>query len=90
MDNFTTEIQDELINLFASSGWALFLEDAKANQTSINTLSGIKGEQDLGFKQGQLAVLQGILGYEDTIRTIAEEVKTEDEDTPGEPDEITL
>lgn len=73
MDNFTPDIRQALGDMFASDGWRIFVEDVTANLTNTNTLSGITGEQQLGHRQGQVAVLQSIISYEDTIRVIGEQ-----------------
>ena len=90
-DVFTPEVQDALVSMFSSEGWVYFIEDVQKNLNGINTLDGIRGEQQLGIMQGQLQVLRGILTYEDTIRTAINEREKpssqgEDVDLP----EITL
>jgi len=77
MDNFNIKVQKALEDMFASEGWRFFLEDVTANKNGINHLDGIEGDQMLGFRQGQVSILNSILAYEDAIRT-ASEVDTEE------------
>jgi len=78
MDKFTPEIQDALMNLFSSEGWHYFLEDVVANLESVNNLDGVQGEQALGFRQGQISTLRGVIAYEDTIKAATEEDDAEE------------
>jgi len=81
MDKFTPEIQDALMNLFSSEGWHYFLEDVVANLESVNNLDGIQGEQALGFRQGQISTLRGVISYEDTIKAAAEDASDDVEES---------
>lgn len=89
MDNFTPEIQDALFEMFASEGWQYFIEDAQRNLEGVNHLDSIIGEQQLGFRQGQVSTLKGLIGYEDTLRTAAQQY-TEDTATVTEQEDVTL
>lgn len=80
MDNFSTEIQDRLFELFATEGWKVFMEDVQQNLDGVNHLDNIVGEQQLGFRQGQVAVLRGIVQYEDAIRSAVNEDTLEAEE----------
>lgn len=72
MDNFNSEVQKALEDMFASEGWRYFLEDVTANKNGINHLDGIEGDQMLGFRQGQVSILNSVLAYEDAIRSASE------------------
>lgn len=76
--NFTPEIQQALVNMFATDGWKIFTSDVRDNHEIANSLVDIKDVHQLGFQQGQCAVLASIVNYEDTIRAISENVE-EDE-----------
>jgi hypothetical protein len=86
MDNkFTPEIQQALMDMFATEGWQYFLEDVAENLKGANTLDSITGEQSLGFRQGQVNTLRSVLAYEDTIRDAVDNEAEETDDY-----EITL
>lgn len=78
MDNFNPEVQRALEDMFASEGWRYFLEDVTANKNGVNHLDGIEGEQMLGFRQGQVSILNSVLAYEDAIRSASEAEGTDE------------
>lgn len=79
MSDLTSDIEDALFAMFSSEGWHYFLEDAKANLETANTLDDITGDQALGVRQGQVAVLRSIISYEDTIRHVIAEQRDADD-----------
>lgn len=88
--SLTDDIYDDLKTMFMSNGWNYFLEDVKENLKGVNTLSDIQGEQQLGMKQGQVAILQGIIKYEDTIDQVRQQtqIDAEQDDTGNEALEL--
>ncbi len=80
MNELTSEMVDALTEMFGSYGWQLFMEEATKNLENINTLDGVQGEQTLGFRQGQIAMLRSVLGYEDIIRTAVDQQEEEAEE----------
>lgn len=63
--------------LFEHDGWQNFLQDMALNLQAVQSCKGITGEQELGFRQGQVQVLEGVLNYESLIEATEAQI-TED------------
>ena len=71
--------------IFELEGWALFLDDMNTNLAAVSTVSGVTGLQELGTRQGQAQILEGILNYETLIEATENHIN-EDINAPEESD----
>jgi len=71
--------------LFEHAGWEQFRQDMANNLQAVSTIKGITGEQELGVRQGQVFVLEGILNYETLIEATEKQIN-EDINAPEESD----
>lgn len=55
------EYYEDRFTLFACQGWRDLLEDVTNIVNNIDSLSSVKDEADLKYKQGQLDILNWIL-----------------------------
>lgn len=72
-ERFSPEVQEALLTMFMSDGWRYFIEDVTSNLDGVNSLDNVVGEQQLGFRQGQVSALRGIVAYEDAIKSAVED-----------------
>ena len=68
MDNELQKYYETLLDLFAHSGWKLFVEDIQENADLLNDILTIKDEQGFWYRRGQLEAVSRILSYESTIK----------------------
>lgn len=58
---------EDYFEMFTLIGWEQFLEEIKKSK-ELFSIEGIEGEKNLYYVQGQLAVFNNILSFEDKIR----------------------
>jgi hypothetical protein len=63
-------------DLFIHPGWKDLMEDVQAMLKASNTLSGATPE-NLGFKQGEIAIMQWILSLQETTESTYKDLSNE-------------
>ena len=66
--------------MFMSAGWKQLQEDLLQNANVINSVEACKGNDDLHFRKGQLAIVGNIVNLEQQL-TLAEEQANEEPET---------
>lgn len=80
MAEITIEDQMEALNdMFQSAGWELFIEDMTVQLKGIDNVDGVKGEQQLGHRQGMCQILRGVIGYEEIAKQVHEQAGSDEE-----------
>lgn len=58
---------ENLLDLFTHPGWKEFIEDISPDMELFH-IRNVINEQDLKYKQGELATINRILSYEEAIK----------------------
>jgi chaperonin cofactor prefoldin len=66
-------------DLFRTDGWKQLVNELKDNAIALNSVEGVKDENDLYFKKGQIAVLANLVNLETTITNAFEEINSDAE-----------
>lgn len=83
-DEISFQDQAEVLkDMFQSAGWEIFMADMTAQLEAIDNADGIKGEQALGHRQGQVQILRGVVNYEKIVDQVLaqNEQDSSDEET---------
>jgi len=68
---------ENYFDLFLTDGWKQFIEDLADSANSFD-VRNIKTEADLKYVQGQLMVLDRMIGFADSMRTAYDDIKAEE------------
>ena len=64
---------ESLVDMFATDGWKMFIEDVTANRETLADVYTINDGNQLFFRRGQLETVDRIINFETTIRNAFEE-----------------
>jgi len=65
---------EETFNTMSTKGWAFLIEDFEEIKVSLNNLSTVNDTQTLFYRQGQLDIIELILGRKATCEKVYEEL----------------
>jgi len=68
---------EETFNTMSTEGWKYLLEDLEEIKVSLNNLSTVNDTQTLFYRQGQLDIIELILGRKATCEKVFEELEDE-------------
>jgi len=68
---------EETFNTMSTKGWAFLIEDFEEIKVSLNNLSTVNDTQTLFYRQGQLDIIELILGRKATCEKVYEELEDE-------------
>ena len=68
---------EETFNTMSTEGWKYLLEDLEEIKVSLNNLSTVNDTQTLFYRQGQLDIIELILGRKATCEKVFEELQDE-------------
>ena len=80
MDKEHSELQkyyEDTFSTMATPGWAAFIEDITKLKANINNIYVVKTEQELKFRQGQLDIIDLVLGRKAMCEEVYEEIQNE-------------
>ena len=69
---------EERFSTMATKGWSDFIEDVQELKKPLENLTTIKTVEDLYFRQGQLDIINWVLGLKSVSEMAFEELKNED------------
>ena len=61
----------------ATDGWKFFIEDMEKLKATINNIYEVKDEQTLKFRQGQLDIIDLVLGRKAMCEEVYEDITNE-------------
>lgn len=73
MDQETEKHYEALVDMFATDGWKVLMEEFKSNALQINSVEATKDNDDMHFRKGQLNIIAFLLNMESTIEHYANE-----------------
>jgi len=65
---------EETFNTMSTKGWGFLIEDFEEIKVSLNNLSTVNDTQTLFYRQGQLDIIELILGRKATCEKVYEEL----------------
>jgi hypothetical protein len=68
---------EETFNTMSTKGWEFLIEDFEEIKASLNDLSTVTDTQSLYFRQGQLDILELVLGRKAVCEKVFEELQNE-------------
>ena len=68
---------EETFNMMSTEGWKFLIEDLEEIKVSLNNLSTVNDTQTLFYRQGQLDIIELILGRKATCEKVFEELEDE-------------
>ena len=68
---------EETLNTMSTEGWKYLIEDFEEIKVSLNNLSTVNDTQTLFYRQGQLDIIELILGRKATCEKVFEELEDE-------------
>ena len=68
---------EETFNTMSTEGWKYLIEDFEEIKVSLNNLSTVNDTQTLFYRQGQLDIIELILGRKATCEKVFEELEDE-------------
>lgn len=77
MNQELTQYYEQTFSMMATEGWQLFIEDIEKIKTSINNIYEVKDEQTLKFRQGQLDIIDLVLGRKAMCEEVYEDITNE-------------
>lgn len=77
IDNELTQYYEQTFSMMATEGWKFFIEDMEKIKTSINNIYEVKDEQTLKFRQGQLDIIDLVLGRKAMCEEVYEDITNE-------------
>jgi len=73
------EYFDHLNVMFNSEGYKLFIEEVENKIALLNDLTTVKTADELHHRQGQIAALQSVLYFSDTVAVAREQAEESDD-----------
>ena len=77
MDKELQVYYEETFNTMSTKGWGFLIEDFEEIKVSLNNLSTVNDTQTLFYRQGQLDIIELILGRKATCEKVYEELEDE-------------
>lgn len=80
MDKERSELQkyyEDTFSMMVTPGWVAFIEDITKLKANINNIYVVKTEQELKFRQGQLDIIDLVLGRKAMCEEVYEEIQNE-------------
>lgn len=74
------DIYDTYFELFSSPGWKQFLKDLEESRAEFDTVVSVKDAQELHQRQGQIRMIDTILGMPDMMEYAYNEAKEAESD----------
>jgi len=68
---------EETFNTMSTKGWGFLIEDFEEIKVSLNNLSTVNDTQTLFYRQGQLDIIELVLGRKATCEKVFEELEDE-------------
>jgi len=68
---------EETFNTMSTKGWEFLIEDFEEIKASLNDLSTVTDTQSLYFRQGQLDILELVLGRKAVCEKVFEDLQDE-------------
>jgi hypothetical protein len=68
---------EETFNTMSTEGWKFLLEDLEEIKVSLNNLSTVNDTQTLFYRQGQLDIIELILGRKAVCEKVFEDLEDE-------------
>ena len=68
---------EETFNTMSTKGWEFLIEDFEEIKASLNDLSTVTDTQSLYFRQGQLDILELVLGRKAVCEKVFEDLQNE-------------
>jgi hypothetical protein len=68
---------EETFNTMSTEGWKYLLEDLEEIKVSLNNLSTVNDTQTLFYRQGQLDIIELILGRKAVCEKVFEDLEDE-------------
>ena len=68
---------EETFNTMSTKGWSFLIEDFEEIKASLNNLSTVNDTQTLFYRQGQLDIIELVLGRKATCEKVFEELQDE-------------
>ena len=68
---------EETFNTMSTKGWAFLIEDFEEIKVSLNNLSTVNDTQTLFYRQGQLDIIELILGRKAVCEKVFEDLEDE-------------
>jgi hypothetical protein len=77
IDKTLQKYYEETFSTMSTEGWKFFIEDMEKIKTSINNIYEVKDEQTLKFRQGQLDIIDLVLGRKAMCEEVYEDITNE-------------
>ena len=77
MDKDLQRYYEETFNTMSTEGWKYLIEDFEEIKVSLNNLSTVNDTQTLFYRQGQLDIIELILGRKATCEKVFEDLEDE-------------
>jgi hypothetical protein len=77
MDKDLQRYYEETFSTMSTEGWKYLIEDFEEIKVSLNNLSTVNDTQTLFYRQGQLDIIELILGRKATCEKVFEELEDE-------------
>ena len=77
MDKELVKYYEDTFSTMATPGWTAFIEDITKLKANINNIYVVKTEQELKFRQGQLDIIDLVLGRKAMCEEVYEEIQNE-------------
>lgn len=74
IDKQLQQYYEEVFSTMATEGWKFFIEDMEKIKASINNIYEVKDEQTLKFRQGQLDIIDLVLGRKAMCEEVYEDI----------------
>ncbi len=69
------EYFDHLNVMFNSEGYKLFIDEVESKIALLNDLTTVKSAEEMHNRQGQIAALQSVLYFSDTVAVAREQAE---------------
>lgn len=77
MDKELVKYYEDTFSTMATPGWTAFIEDITKLKANINNIYVVKTEQELKFRQGQLDIIDLVLGRKAMCEEVYEDIQNE-------------
>jgi hypothetical protein len=77
MDKELQQYYEDTFSMMITPGWEAFIEDITKLKANINNIYVVKTEQELKFRQGQLDIIDLVLGRKAMCEEVYESIQNE-------------
>lgn len=77
MDKELQKYYEDTFSMMITPGWEAFIEDITKLKANINNIYVVKTEQELKFRQGQLDIIDLVLGRKAMCEEVYESIQNE-------------